>query len=41
MGDGTRVCRDGAFFIPALKTVYMGGGTGCLPGRDVFHPGFT
>ena len=21
--------------------VYMGGGTGRLPGRDVFHPGFT
>ena len=38
---GRDVCRDGTFFIPALKTVYMGGGTGCLPGRDVFHPGFT
>ena len=25
----------------ALEAVYMGGGTGRLPGRDVFHPGFT
>ena len=24
-----------------LGAVYMGGGTGRLPGRDVFHPGFT
>ena len=30
---GRDVCRDGTFFIPALKTVYMGGATGCLPGR--------
>ena len=28
------------FFIPALKTVYMGGETGRLAGRDVFYPGF-
>ena len=44
MSWGLRGClygrRDGTFFIPALKTVYMGGGTGCLPGRDVFYPGF-
>ena len=23
-----------------LGSVYMGGGTGRLPGRDVFYPGF-
>ena len=29
MGGGTGCnCRDGTFFILALKTVYMGGGTG-------------
>ena len=31
--------RDGTFFILGLETVYIGGGTGCLPaGWDVFHP---
>ena len=28
--DGT-FAGDGTFFIPCLKTVYMGGGTGRLP----------
>ena len=23
-----------------LEAIHMGGGTGCLPGRDVFYPGF-
>ena len=38
---GRDVCREGTLFIPALKTVYMGGGTVRLSGRDAFHPGFT
>ena len=23
-----------------LEAIHMGGGTGCLPGRDAFYPGF-
>ena len=40
MEAGRDVCRDGTLFIPALKTIYMGGGTGHLPGRDIVYPGF-
>ena len=38
---GRRNGTFGTFFIPGLKTVYMVGGTGCLPGRDVCQDDFT
>ena len=31
--------RDGTYFIPALKLLYMGSGMVRLPGRDAFLPG--
>ena len=34
---GRRNGTFGTFFIPGLKTVYMVGGTGCLPRRCVFQ----
>ena len=39
-GAGRLPGRDD-FFIPTLKTVYMGGGTECLPGRGAFDPGLS
>ena len=36
---GRDVCRYWTFFIPALKSFCMGGGTGCLPIPEVFYPG--
>ena len=38
----TRNARASRHFpVGIIKGLFMGGGAGRLPGRDVFHPGFT
>ena len=32
--------NESYIYSPELGVVYMGGGAGRLPGRDVFYPGF-